>query len=149
MTQQKYGDDFPVGFTFNTTAITVTEAHIVNWAGLTMDFYPLHMDREYAAKSVFKERIAHGPLIFGMAVGLVAMSGVGGDAAMAWLGVDAMKMLAPVKIGDTIYVSVEVVDAKDTSKPDRCVHTWRYHVKNQRDEEVLVFDYKLMMHKRT
>lgn len=149
MTQQKYGDDFPVGFTFNTTAITVTEAHIVNWAGLTMDFYPLHMDREYAAKSVFKERIAHGPLIFGMAVGLVAMSGVAEDAAMAWLGVDAMKMLAPVKIGDTIYVSVEVINTRETSKPDRSVHTWRYHVKNQRDEEVLVFDYNLMMHKRT
>ncbi len=107
------------------------------------------MDREYAAKSVFKERIAHGPLIFGMAVGLVAMSGVAEDAAMAWLGVDAMKMLAPVKIGDTIYVSVEVINTRETSKPDRSVHTWRYHVKNQRDEEVLVFDYNLMMHKRT
>jgi len=149
MTQKKYGDDFPVGFTFSTSAITVTESHIVNWAGLTMDFYPLHMDREYAAKSVFKERIAHGPLIYAMAVGLVAMSGVAGDAAMAWLGVDAMKMQAPVKIGDTIYVFVEVVNTRDTSKPDRSIHTWRYHVKNQRDEEVLIFDYHLMMHKRT
>jgi acyl dehydratase len=148
MTQKKYGDDFPVGFTFLTPTITVTETHIVNWAGLTMDFYPLHMDREFAAKSVFKERIAHGPLIFGMAVGLVAISGVGGDAAMAWLGVDAMKMLAPVKIGDTIYVFVEVISAVDTGKPDRSVHTWRYHVKNQRDEVVLVFDFKLLMHKK-
>jgi itaconyl-CoA hydratase len=149
MAQQKYGDDFPVGFTFRTPSITVTETHIVNWAGLTMDFYPLHMDQEYAAKSVFGERIAHGPLIFGMAVGLVAMSGVAGDAAMAWLGVDNMKMLAPVKIGDTIHVFVEVISAVETSKPDRAVHTWRYQVKNQREEVVLVFDFKLMMHRKT
>ncbi len=149
MTQQKYGSDFPVGFTFQTPAITVTETHVVNWAGLTMDFYPLHMNQEYAAKTVFKERIAHGPLIFGMAVGLVAMSGVAGDAAMAWLGVDDMKMLAPVKMGDTIHVQVEVISADTTSKPDRSVHCWRYKVTNQLDEVVLVFDFKLMMHEKT
>lgn len=149
MTQETYGSDFPVGYTFKTAAITVTETHLVNWAGLTMDFYPLHMDHEYAAKTVFKERIAHGPLIFGMAVGLVAMSGVGGDAAMAWLGVDNMKMTAPVKIGDTIHVVVEVISAESTSKDDRSVHTWRYNVTNQREELVLVFDFKLMMHEKT
>ncbi len=148
MTQQKYGADFPIGYAFQTQAITVTETHIVNWAGLTMDFYPLHMDQEYAAQSPFKERIAHGPLVFGMAVGLVALSGEGGDAALAWLGVDDMKMSAPVKIGDTIHVFVQVISAENTSKPGRSVHTWRYHVKNQRDEEVMAFDYKLMMHEK-
>ena len=81
MTQKKYGDDFKVGDVFETAAITLTEAHIVTWAGLTGDFYPLHMDREYAAKTQFGERLVHGPLIFGLAVGLVSLAGIGGDAA--------------------------------------------------------------------
>ncbi|MGD8523401.1 MAG: MaoC/PaaZ C-terminal domain-containing protein [Desulfobacterales bacterium] len=148
MEQQKYGDDFNVGDIYTTAAITVTETHLVNWAGLTMDFYPLHMDKEYAAQTQFGERLAHGPLIFGMAVGLVSMAGFGGDAAVAWLGVDHMKMTAPVKIGDTIRVVVEVLDKQQTSKPDKGVQTWRYTVKNQRDEEVMVFDYKMMFHMR-
>jgi len=117
MEQSKYGDDFNVGDVYTTASITVTETHLVNWAGLTMDFYPLHMDKEYAAKTEFGERLAHGPLIFGLAVGLVSMAGFGGDAAIAWLGVDNMKMLAPVKIGDTVRVIVEVTEKQKTSKP--------------------------------
>ena len=148
MEHSKYGDDFSIGDVYTTAAITVTETHLVNWAGLTMDFYPLHMDKEYAAKTEFGERLAHGPLIFGMAVGLVSMAGFGGDAAVAWLGVDNMKMTAPVKIGDTVRVIVEVTDKQETSKPDKGIQTWRYTVKNQRDEDVMVFDYKMMFHMR-
>lgn len=148
MERSKYGDDFTVGDMHRTGAITVTEAHLVAWAGLTMDFYPLHMDREYAAKTEFGERLAHGPLIFGMAVGLVSMAGFGGDSAVAWLGADNMKMLSPVKIGDTITVEVEVMDKKPTKKPERGIQTWLYTVKNQRGESVMSFDYKLMFHMR-
>lgn len=146
--QKKYGDDFQVGDIYTTPRITVTETHVVNWAGLTMDFYPLHMDQVYAEQSQFGERLAHGPLIFALAVGLVAQAGFGGDAAIAWLGVDNMKMLAPVKIGDTITVLVEVVDKRTTRDPRRGVQTWRYTVKNQRDEAVLELDYKMMFHLR-
>lgn len=148
MAQQKYGDDFNVGEVYHTAAITITETHVVNWACLTMDFYPLHMDQEYAAKTPFGQRIAHGPLIFGMAVGLVGMAGFGGDAAIAWLGVDNMKMLRPVLFGDTIRVEVEIMEKQTTSKPEKGIQVWRYTIKNQRDEDVMVFDYKMMFHMR-
>ena len=148
MEHSKYGDDFNVGDVYTTAAITVTETHVVNWAGLTMDFYPLHMDKEYAAKTQFGERLAHGPLIFGMAVGLVGMAGFAGDAPIAWLGVDNMRMLAPVKIGDTVRVIVEVIDKQVTSKPDKGIQVWRYTVKNQDDKDVMVLDYKMMFHMR-
>ena len=148
MTQKKYGDDFKVGELFETAAITLTEAHIVTWAGLTGDFYPLHMDREYAAKTQFGERLVHGPLIFGLAVGLVSLAGIGGDAAIAWLGGDDMRMLKPVKLGDTVRVIVEVRGQQSTSNPRRGVQVWRYTVRNQRDEEVMAFDYKMMFHMR-
>lgn len=148
MMVKKYWEDFDIGFGFRTASITVTETHIVNWSCLTMDFYPLHMDKEYAAKTAFNERIAHGPLIFGMAVGMVGMTGVAGDAVMAWMGADNMKMLAPVKIGDTITVEVEVIQKKETSKPDRGIQIWQYRVCNQRDEVVLGLNMHFMMRRR-
>jgi len=148
MEHSKYGDDFNVGDIYTTAGITMTEAHVVNWAGLTMDFYPLHMDKEYAAKTQFGERLVHGPLIFAMAVGLVGSAGFAGDAVVAWLGVDNMKMLAPVKIGDTITVEVEVMDKQPTSKPDKGIQVWRYTVKNQKNQDVMALDYKMMFHMR-
>ena len=148
MTTQKYGDDFKVGDVYHTPRITVTETHVVNWAGLTMDFYPLHMDKVYAESSPFGERLVHGPLIFALAVGLVAQAGFGGNAAIAWLGVDNMQMLAPVKIGDTIDVEVEVKEQRTTSNPKRGVQVWQYTVRNQRGEPVLRMDYKMMFHLR-
>ena len=148
MTQAKYGDDFRIGDVYETAAITVTEAHVVSWAGLTGDFYPLHMDREFAAKTQFGERLAHGPLIFGLAVGLVSLAGFGGDAAIAWLGVDDMRMLHPVRIGDTVRVHVEVREHKPTNNARKGIQVWRYTVRNQRDEDVMTFDYKMMFHMR-
>jgi len=149
MTQKKYGDEFKIGDIYKTPAITMTETHVVNWAGLTMDFYPLHMDKEYAAKTSFGERLVHGPLIFGIAVGLVSMAGIGGVAAIAWLGADNMRMLQPVKIGDTVRVEVAVIKQRKTSKPEQGIQVWRYTVKNQHDEDVMVFDYTMMFHMRT
>lgn len=146
--QKKYGDDFQTGDVFVTQGITVTETHLVNWSGLTGDYYPLHVDREYAAKTQFGERLAHGPLIYALAVGLISLSGYGGDAAIAWIGTDNMRMLSPVRIGDTVHVETEVIDRQPTKDPKRGIQVWRYTVKNQRAESVMVFDFKLMFHMR-
>jgi acyl dehydratase len=148
MEHSKYGDDFDVGDVYTTAAITMTEAHVIAWAGLTLDFYPIHMDREYAAKTQFGERLVHGPLIFAMSVGLVGAAGFAGDSAIAWLGVDNMRMMAPVKIGDTITVKVEVIEKTPTSDPKKGIPVWRYTISNQRDEKVMQHDYKMMFHMR-
>ena len=148
MAQRKYGDDFALGAVYTTARITVTETHVVNWAGLTGDFYPLHMDKVYAEATAFGERLAHGPMIFALAVGLVAQAGFAEDAVIAWLGADNMRMQAPVRIGDTITVVVQVKDQKPTRNPARGVQTWLYTVQNQRDEDVMVFDYTMMFHQR-
>lgn len=148
MTQTKYGDDFRLGDVFDTGAVTVTETHVVNWAGLTGDFYPLHMDKEYAAATQFGQRLAHGPMIFALAVGLVALSGIGADSVIAWLGVDNMRMQRPVLIGDTIRVQVQVKEQTPTKDPKRGVQVWLYTIRNQRGEAVMSFDYKMMFHMR-
>ncbi len=148
MAQTKYGDDFGLGDVFDTGAVTVTETHVVNWAGLTGDFYPLHMDAEYAAATQFGQRLAHGPMIFALAVGLVALSGIGADSVIAWLGVDNMRMKRPVLIGDTIRVQVKVKDQSTTKDPARGIQVWLYTVLNQRGETVMSFDYTMMFHMR-
>jgi acyl dehydratase len=77
------------------------------------------------------------------------MSGYGADSVIAWLGADKMRMTAPVKIGDTIKVTTEILEQKATKDPSRGVQTWRYTVTNQRDETVMLFDYTMMFHMRT
>lgn len=145
----KYWDDFEVGDKWVTQGITITDAHLVNWAGLTMDFYSLHMDEEFAKGTPFGTRIAHGPLIFAMAIGLSYIVGFYGDSIIAWLGLENMKIPKPTKIGDTIGVEVEVKEKRETSKPERGIGILTYKVKNQRDEDVMIFDCIQLMHRRT
>lgn len=145
---EKYWDDFSIGQTFDHLGVTVTETHVVNWAGLTMDFYPLHTNAEYAAATPFGERIVHGPLTFALAVGMMAMIGAAKDSVIAWLGADNMRIPAPVKIGDTIKLHVEVTEMRPTQKPQQGLTIMRYTVSNQRHETVMVFDMKFLMHKR-
>ena len=146
--EEKYWEDFPLGGKMRTTEVTVTEAHLVNWGCLTGDWYPLHFNEEYAKTTVFKGRIAHGPLTLALAIGLVGMTGYLGTSVIAWLGVGNMRLPAPVRIGDTIHVETEVIDKKETKKAEQGVTTIRYTIKNQRDEEVMIAEQNLMMHHR-
>jgi acyl dehydratase len=146
--QNKFWDDFHIGDKLKTTRITVTETHMVTFGTLTGDFYPLHMDEEYAKTTAFGGRIVHGPLTFCLAVGLVGQANWFEDSIIAWIGVDNLRLLRPVKPGDTIHVDVEVASKKEISKNDRGVVTMKYHVMNQRAEEVLVADMNFMMHRK-
>lgn len=137
--KEKFWQDFTVGDRQRTLSLTITDAHIVNWAGLTTDFYPLHMDEEYARNTIFKGRVAHGPMIFAMAIGLVGSSGFLGSRVIAWLGVEDMRITTPVRIGDTISVVATVVEARETSNRERGIIVFEYEVRNQRDERVMKF----------
>ncbi len=146
---EKFWEDFQVGQEFRSQGITVTETHVVTWAGLTMDYYPLHVDKEYAAQTRFKQRVVHGPLTFALAVGLMALTGEAKDSVIAWLGVDNMGIPAPVFIGDTIRLQARVTELRETRKPTQGFCKMRYEVYNQRDELVMAFDMKFLMHRRS
>jgi itaconyl-CoA hydratase len=119
--------------------VTVTEAHLVNWSGLTGDWSSFHVDAVAAAGSVFGERVAHGPLTLALALGLVTQTGVFGDAIVAWLGLDEVRLPRPVRLGDTIRVQAEVVEALQTSKRDRGHIVLAYVVHNQYGKAVMSF----------
>lgn len=130
--------DFAPGATVHTRARTVTEADIQQHAGLTWDFYPLHTDEEWAKQTRFGTRIAHGPLVYTMSIGLMPIDWFG-DAIVAFLGVESMRHTGPVVAGDTIEVEATVSDARPTSAGDAGVVKIDYRTSNQRGETVLEF----------
>ena len=100
----RYFEDFQVGEKIVTRRRTITETDIVMFAAFSADWYPLHVDAIYAKDSPFGERIAHGFLVISVAAGLAPMYDI---AIVAFSGIDKVRFLAPVKIGDTIQISME------------------------------------------
>jgi 3-hydroxybutyryl-CoA dehydratase len=104
---QGYFEDFAEGITFRTAGRTITEADIVNFAGLSGDYNPIHVNASYAGATMFGQRIAHGLLVLSVASGLTTGLGFMGDKVEAFMGLE-WKFRAPVLIGDTIHVEIKV-----------------------------------------
>lgn len=136
---QRWWESFTAGERYRTDAITVTEAHVVTWAGLTGDWVPLHVDAEFARRSSFGERIAHGPLTLALALGLGTRTGIFGTCVLAWLGLDEVRLPRPVRFGDTVRATIAVRQTRPTSKPGRGLLVLDYEVRNQHDETVMTF----------
>ncbi len=129
-----YYEDVEVGDEWVSRGRTITEADIVNFAGLSGDYNPLHMDEEFAKRTIFGKRIAHGLL------GLAVMSGLSSFyplmKTVAFLGIKEWNFKAPIFIGDTIYVKTKVLEKRITSKGDRGIIVWEKKVVNQKGEVV-------------
>lgn len=137
--QDKCFDDFEVGDTVITRGRTVDIGDLTVFAGLTGDHYPLHTDEEYGKRTRFGERIAHGPLTFAFAVGLVGMSGFYGNAITALVEIKSLRALKPVVAGDTLTVHASVVELVAGNNPKYGTVHVNYSVRNQKEEEVMTF----------
>lgn len=142
-------DDFCVGDEVVTAGRTVDIGDITTFAGLTGDHYPLHTDEEYCRSTPFGGRIAHGPLTYGFAVGLVALSGFLGDAIIAFLECQGLRATAPVRPGDTIRVRAVVAQVEAGKKPHYGTVRVDYTVLNQKDEQVMQFRMVLLARRET
>jgi acyl dehydratase len=131
-----YWEEWEIGAENETSARTVTEADIVIYAGLSGDYNPLHIDEEYCKKTQFGGRIAHGPLVYGIAAGLLFQLHLYDDTMIALLGFEDLRFTKPVKPGDTIHARVKVLEKRETSHPDRGVLRRRLQVLNHRGEVV-------------
>jgi acyl dehydratase len=131
-----YWEEWEVGKSFETAARTVTETDVVNFAGISGDYNPLHINEEYCKTTQFGTRIAHGPLVYAIAAGLLFQLHLYDDTLIAFLGFESLKFTKPVKIGDTIYAKVTVTEVTETSKPDRGVMKRQLQVINQHGEIV-------------
>jgi len=146
MIREQYFDDYTVGDSRDTGGRTITETDIVIHAGHTGDFYPHHMDAEWCRSQPFGQRIAHGTLIFSVAVGMTA--GAMNPHAFSY-GYDRLRFVKPVFIGDTIHVVVSVKEKRDHPKrPSHGIVVEACQVFNQHEEAVLVCEHLLMVERR-
>ncbi|MFQ5596356.1 MAG: MaoC/PaaZ C-terminal domain-containing protein, partial [Anaerolineae bacterium] len=123
MTYQPRGrtfDQFELDEVITTARRTITEADIVNFAGLAGDFNPLHTDEEFAKETPFGTRIAHGMLVASVATGLANQLGIFEGTTIALME-QVIRYRGAVLPGDTIHLELRVADKKESSKPDRGV----------------------------
>lgn len=139
----KYYDEMTVGDRRAFTGITITEAHIVDFAGVTGDHFGLHMDAEYAATTQFGQRVAHGLLVLSCGAGLVPLER---GRVLAFLGMKDVRFLAPTFIGDTIHPEMEIMAKEEKSFGG--VVTIHEIIKNQRDETLITAMLEVLMGSR-
>ncbi len=142
-----YFEDFVLESVSTSRTRTITETDIVNFAGISGDFVELHMSETYAAAGPFGRRIAHGTLVFSIAVGLGVQMNQVQDTVIAFYGVDRLRFTQPVFIGDTIH-AVKKVISKTEKEPGRGLVTFETSVFNQNDELVLIYSDKLLLKTR-
>lgn len=140
-------DDLSVGDSFRTGRIVVTETHIVNFAGLTGDFFDVHMDDDFARAQGFPGRIAHGLMGLCMVDGLKNRTEIRLQA-VASLGWKEWKFSAPIVAGDSIGAIITVVSMRPTSKGDRGIIELDFDVTNQHGVSVQSGRNALMMRRR-
>ena len=106
---QRYFEDFAIGDHFKSPSRTLTGAHFLFFAGTTGDSHPIHYDDEYAKKTRFGRRLAHGLLLTSLtAVGASTLAPIIEESIVAFVEQTA-RFRAPAFIGDTVYPEHEVV----------------------------------------
>jgi acyl dehydratase len=129
-----YFEYIQVGQEWETGGRTVTEADVVNFAGISGDFNPIHMDHEFAKKSHFQRPIAHGLLVQAVASGLSVQIPL--MRTLALMSMREWYYRGPVFIGDTIRVKTKVLEKESRGKGRLGVVTWERRIVNQNDKVV-------------
>lgn len=145
-----YIDDMAPGDHFvSGRARTVTETDLVLYSGLSGDYTSLHTDEEMAKAGPFGGRIAHGCLTLSLATGLeFSMFGNNQDKMLGFYGMDRVRFVKPVFIGDTIHLTGEISSIEPKEDGRRGVVTIHQEIRNQRDETVAVLDKRLLVKAR-
>lgn len=144
-TRAVYFEEYQLEESRETFGRTITEADVVTHAGHTGDFFPHHMDAEWCKTQPFKERMAHGTMIFSIAIGLTATE-INPEAFSK--GYDRLRFIKPVYIGDTIRSVVTISDKSDYKRPELGQVTEHVEVFNQKDEIVLACDHLLLVNRK-
>ncbi|MBI2070187.1 MAG: MaoC family dehydratase N-terminal domain-containing protein [Elusimicrobia bacterium] len=140
-----YFDEYQIGQTITTGGRTVTQTDVVNFACLSGDFNPIHVNVEHAKKSPFGAPIAHGLLGLSIVSGLAHEMGFIRDSVVAFTGL-SWKFKKPVLFGDTIKSRFTVRQTRGLGAQGIVV----FDVKllNQRDETVGEGEWSLMIKKK-
>jgi oxepin-CoA hydrolase/3-oxo-5,6-dehydrosuberyl-CoA semialdehyde dehydrogenase len=147
---RKHFEELSVGDTLFTHRRTVTEADVVNFAGISGDHFYAHTDDLAASRSLFERRVAHGYFVVSAAAGLFVDPGEG--PVLANYGLESLRFVKPVYPGDTIRVRLTVKQkiAKETPPGGvpQGVVAWDVEVTNQTDEPVAVYTILTLVKKK-
>jgi len=148
---RRHFEDLQVGESLLTHRRTVTEADIVNFGGISGDYFYMHFDEIAAKDTDFGQRIAHGYFVLSAAAGLFVSPGPG--PVLANYGLDTLRFTKPVAIGDTIQARLTCKRKIDRQKRDgrgvgQGVVAWDVEVRNQHDELVASYDILTLVAKR-
>ena len=147
---KEYYEDYKRGEVIVSPGRTVTETDLVLYSALTGDWYEGHTNAEFAKTTVFGQRFAHGFLTLCIGTSLLFRLGVNElfpTSFMANLGIEALRFLAPVFIGDTIKCEAELVEMTEKGETKGML-TFNMRVVNQRNEKVLVYNNMVMVGRR-
>lgn len=143
----QYFEDLPVDLRVVGTSITLTEAHLVLYAGITGDFYKLHMDAHAAAASPFGQRVAHGPFTLALTIGQLAQRFTNLDWQVeAILGMTDLRFLAPLFIGDTLTPLARIAERRE--RETNGLVTIEMTGRNQDDRDIFTGFFTLLIAKR-
>ncbi|MBI4484674.1 MAG: MaoC family dehydratase N-terminal domain-containing protein [Acidobacteria bacterium] len=142
-----YFEDFADAAPVQSDDRTITEVDVMAFARLTGDFMKLHTDEEYAKTTKFGGRIAHGALVFSVSIGLATAMQLFDDTLIAFAGVDKLRFVAPVFLGDSVHVVKKVVERKAMGAGQGTV-TFETRVLNQHGELVLAYRDRLLVKRR-
>jgi acyl dehydratase len=144
-----YFDDFEVGQVHTTMGRTVTEADLVNFVTFGGIFEEIFINAEYAkTKTLFNGRVVPGLLILVVAEGLYVQTGHT-HQGRAYLGLDDLRLKAPVLCGDTIHAEVSVESARPSEgRPGNGILAMRHRVVNQKGVEVMSYKTTRMLASR-
>lgn len=127
-------EDLEVGDGHESTGRTITESDVVSFAGLSGDFNNMHIDEEFAKKTVFGTRVAHGLCVLSVASGLwFTMPRL---ATIAFMGLEDWRFSGAVKFGDTIRITRKVVEKREHKRPNMGFLIFEVNVHNQGSEIV-------------
>jgi acyl dehydratase len=140
-------DDLTPALTASSTERTITETDVMAFARLTGDFVRLHTDEEFAKTTPYGRRIAHGALVFSVSIGLATGMELFADELIAFVGVDKLRFVRPVFLGDAVHVIKTVAERKPLG-PSQGAVTFGSRVLNQRGELVLTYRDRLLIKRR-
>lgn len=143
-----YFEEFEVGAEItHSLSKTIFESDNNLFSLLTMNHHPLHTNLDYAQKNQHGQVLVIGTLVFSLAVG-ISVPDISGKA-IANLEYRDILHLAPVFIGDTIYVKTKILDKVESkTKSDRGIINVKTIAYNHRGEEVLSFRRKVLIKKQ-
>lgn len=143
-----YLEEFQLEKMYESLSRTITEADVCNFAGVSGDFNPLHMDEEFGKANLFGKRVAHGALGFIVSTGLSNQMGIFEGTTIAFIEC-TVKYTAPLLIGDTVHVSIVPKETRHSAKPGKGILKQELKLVNQSGAVIMESFQTLMMKSRT